>query len=156
MDRSSGSFTPGSPCLPPSPTPGPGNPQVFLPPPPPTGGWGASRLPWPQCTVFGHGVQPSSDPEPRDRKWYWQKGEGCEPYCSRSGHFLVSGGQGSVRTGELVYLTPLSILSVSKGLRPWDAPALRCRRPLRLCLQRCNPGNSWAGEAAPWAVHRKG
>ena len=81
-------------------------------------------------------------------------GEGCEPYCSRSGHFLVSGGQGSVRTGELVYPTPLSILSVSKGLRPWDAPALGCRRkrhlwrPLPVCLQRCKPGNSWAGEAA--------
>ena len=48
----------------------------------------------------------------------WERG--VNPTSSPAGHFLVSGGQGSVRTRELAHLAPLSILSVSRALWPWE------------------------------------
>ena len=156
LDRSSSTFTPGSPRLTPSLTPGPGKPQVFppLPPPPtPLEAAVASRLPWHQCTALSRGAQPSSGPEPRDRKWCWQMGEGCESHLlpcralsslrwTRERKNPGAGSSGAVVDSVCVQS------AVAVG-----ASALGCSwkwhlwRPLKMCLQRCKLGNSWASEA---------
>lgn len=113
LDRSSSTFTPGSPSLPPSLTPGPGKPQVFPPLPPPLTpleAGVAARLPWHQCTALSRGVQPSSGPEPWDRKWCWQMGEGCESHLSpRRALSSLRWTRGRKNRG-LAHPAPLSIL----------------------------------------------
>lgn len=155
LDRSSSTFTPGSPSLPPSLTPGPGKPQVFPPLPPPLTpleAGVAARLPWHQCTALSRGVQPSSGPEPWDRKWCWQMGEGCESHLSprralsslRWTRGCKNPGAGS--SGAVVD-------SVSRGLWPWE-PQLSgaggsgiCGVPCRCVCRDANWEILGAGEA---------
>lgn len=113
LDRSSSTFTPGSPSLPPSLTPGPGKPQMFPPLPPPRPHWRLG-LP-PDCLGISArpsvvGCSPPVAPSPGTGSGVGRWGRGVNPTSPRAGHFLVSGGQGGVRTRGLAHPAPLSIL----------------------------------------------
>lgn len=79
----------------------------------------AARLPWHQCTALSRGVQLSSGPEPWDRKWCWQMGEGCESHLSpRRALSSLRWTRGRKNPGA--GSSGAVVDSVSRGLWPWE------------------------------------